>query len=128
MPLKLSLKPSEAVIVNGAVMRNGDRRGIMVLENKARVLREKDVVFPEAVQNAAEHAYFALMQLYLTGESVGPLFEDAMAALCDVAHQSNDELIRRRVSEIGFAMAEGDTYLALSKCRKLLKAHGGAHG
>lgn len=128
MPLKLSLKPSEAVIVNGAVMRNGDRRGVMVLENKARILREKDVVFPESVRNAAEHAYFALMQLYLTGETEGALYEDAIAALCDVAHQSQDDLIRRRVSEIGFSIAEGDTYAALSKCRKLLKAQGDGHG
>ena len=44
MPLKLSLKPKEAVVVNGAVLRNGDRRGTILLQNQARVLRQKDVL------------------------------------------------------------------------------------
>ena len=43
MPLKLSLKPGETFVVNGAVVRNGDRRGVLLLENRARVLREKDI-------------------------------------------------------------------------------------
>lgn len=127
MPLKLSLKPSEAVIVNGAVMRNGERRGIMVLENKARVMREKDVVFPETVKTAAEHAYFAIMQLYLTGETSGSLYDDAVLALCDVAAQSEDDLVRRRSVDIGVCLAQGDTYSGLSKCRKLLKSYGVGH-
>ncbi len=47
MPLKLSLKPKEAVVVNGAVLRNGERRGTILLQNQARVLRQKDVLEPE---------------------------------------------------------------------------------
>ena len=47
MPLKLSLKPGETFVVNGAVVRNGERRGILLLENRARVLREKDIMQPE---------------------------------------------------------------------------------
>ena len=46
MPLKLSLKPGETFVVNGAVVRNGDRRGVLLLENQARVLREKDILHP----------------------------------------------------------------------------------
>jgi len=128
MPLKLSLKPSEAVIVNGAVMRNGERRGIMVLENKARVMREKDIVFPEAVQTAAEHAYFALMQLYLTGETSGAIYDDVIVSLCDIAASTKDDLVAQRVQDIAIAAAAGDTYIALSKCRKLLKVDGGRDG
>ena len=40
MPLKLSLKRGETFVVNGAVVRNGDRRGVLLLETKARILRE----------------------------------------------------------------------------------------
>ena len=33
MPLKLSLKPGEKFVVNGAVIQNGDRRGVLLLQN-----------------------------------------------------------------------------------------------
>jgi flagellar protein FlbT len=36
MPLKLSLKPGEKFVLNGAVVQNGDRRSVLVLQNKAR--------------------------------------------------------------------------------------------
>ena len=76
MPLKLSLKPKEAVVVNGAVLRNGDRRGTIPLQNHARVLRQKDVLDPEATRSAEEHLYFAVMQMYLTGETEGQTKSD----------------------------------------------------
>ena len=44
MPLKLSLKPGEKFVLNGAVVQNGDRRGVLILQNKASVLREKDIM------------------------------------------------------------------------------------
>ena len=43
VPLKLSLKPGEKFVLNGAVVQNGDRRGVLILQNKASVLREKDM-------------------------------------------------------------------------------------
>ncbi|MFN9357685.1 MAG: flagellar biosynthesis repressor FlbT, partial [Alphaproteobacteria bacterium] len=42
MPLKLSLKPGEKFVCNGAVLTNGDRRVSLVIENKASILRDKD--------------------------------------------------------------------------------------
>ena len=47
MPLKLSLKPGEKFVLNGAVLTNGDKRTSLVIQNKACVLREKDIMQPE---------------------------------------------------------------------------------
>ena len=47
MPLKLSPKPGEKFVLNGAVLANGDKRTSLVLQNKACVLREKDIMQPE---------------------------------------------------------------------------------
>ena len=44
MPLKLSLKPGEKFVLNGAVLANGDKRISLVIQNKACVLREKDII------------------------------------------------------------------------------------
>jgi flagellar protein FlbT len=124
MPLKLSLKPNEAVVVNGAVLRNGERRGTMLLQNQARVLRQKDVLHPEATHEPAEHLYFAVMQMYLTGETEGALYDQAATALAAALNSSNSIEERERVLEISKACASGKTYLALSGCRKLLKSLG----
>jgi len=44
MPLKLSLKPDEKFVLNGAVIQNGDRRATLILQNRCSILREKDIM------------------------------------------------------------------------------------
>ena len=128
MPLKLSLRPSEAVIVNGAVMRNGDRRGVIVVENQAKILREKDVVFPEDINTLVQHAYFAIMQMYLTGETDCGLYDDAMNVLADLVATSQDDILTQRALDVSILLAEDRIYNALSKCRQMMKAAGGQNG
>src|ERR1044071_4409561 len=65
MPLKLSLKPGEKFVLNGAVVQNGDRRGVLVLQNKASVLREKDIMQAEEANTPARRIYFPVMMMYL---------------------------------------------------------------
>ena len=122
MPLKLSLKPKEAVVVNGAVLRNGERRGTILLQNQARVLRQKDVLDPEATHSPHEHLYFAVMQMYLTGETEGALYDQAVTAISAAMAQTQSDEQRERLIEISSACAAGETYQALTRCRKALKA------
>jgi flagellar protein FlbT len=65
LPLKLSLKPGEKFVLNGAVVQNGDRRASLLLQNKASVLREKDIMQQEEVISPARHIYFPVMMMYL---------------------------------------------------------------
>ncbi|MBU2607156.1 MAG: flagellar biosynthesis repressor FlbT [Alphaproteobacteria bacterium] len=120
MPLKLSLKPGETFVVNGAVVRNGDRRGVLLLENQARVLREKDILRPNEATTPVRRAYFAIMQMYLLGEIDGSAYAQAAEAiatlLSTVAHA--DE--RAAVLEISADVAAADLYRALSRCRKMM--------
>ena len=68
MPLKLSLRPGEKLVVNGAVVQNGDRRAALVLQNKASVLREKDIMQPDEADSPAKRIYFPIMLMYLDGQ------------------------------------------------------------
>lgn len=122
MPLKLSLKPKEAVVVNGAVLRNGERRGTILLQNQARVLRQKDVLDPDETRSAEEHLYFAVMQMYLTGQTEGQLYDQTVMAIAAALNETKKEDLRAQIVEISTACAAGQTYQALSLCRKLLKA------
>lgn len=121
MALKLSLKPGETFILNGAVVRNGDRRGILLLENQARVLREKDIMQPEEATTPARRGYFAIMQMYLSGETEGPAYDRTMRSLADLLAVTPMPAERALLSEISAHIAAGNLYKGLAKCRKLVK-------
>ncbi len=120
MPLKLSLKPGETFVVNGAVVRNGDRRGVLLLETQARILREKDILDPSDVSGAASRTYFAVMQMYLLGEVDGPLYTQAAEALSGLMADMPEA--RDEILQISADVVAGDLYRALSRCRKLMPA------
>ncbi len=123
MPLKLSLKPGETFVVNGAVVRNGDRRGVLLLETQARILREKDILDPSDASTPASRAYFAVMQMYLLGEVDGPLYNqtaEALASLLAATPEAREEIL-----QISADVVAGDLYKALSRCRKLMPAQAG---
>lgn len=121
MPLKLSLKPGETFILNGAVVRNGDRRGVLLLENQARVLREKDIMQPEDANTPTKRAYFAVMQMYLSGETEGAAFDRTLRSLADLIAVTPIPEERELISEISAHVSAGNLYKALSKCRKLVQ-------
>ena len=76
MPLKLSLKPGEKFVLNGAVVENGDRRATLVLQNKASVLREKDIMQEHEVDTPAKRIYFPVMMMYLSSTSQDGLYDE----------------------------------------------------
>ena len=68
MPLKLSLKPGEKFVCNGAVLTNGERRVSLVIENKASILRDRDIMQADQANTPAKRIYFPIMMLYLDAE------------------------------------------------------------
>ena len=52
MALKLSLKPDEKFVINGAVVQNGKRRTNLVLLNKVSILRQKDIMLAKYTRKA----------------------------------------------------------------------------
>ena len=63
MALKLTLKPGEKFVINGAVIANGDRRATLVLHNKASILRERDILKADDVDTPSKRIYFAIMSM-----------------------------------------------------------------
>ena len=121
MPLKLSLKPGEKFVLNGAVVQNGDRRGVLILQNKASVLREKDIMQAEDATSPARRIYFPVMMMYLD-EAGAPRFFD------EFAHRLNDfmsaiqnaEVLADCVAVSKHVMSR-EYYKALMLCRRLIE-------
>ena len=114
MALKLSLKPHERFVLNGAVVENGDRRGVLLLQNKASVLREKDIMQAEAADSPARRVYFPVMMMYL--DEAG-------------ASRWYDEFVRRmgefmgviRCVNVSKQVLSREHYKALMICRRMIE-------
>ena len=65
MPLRLTLKPRERVIISGAVVKNGDSRIELFIENQVPILREADILSPNAVNTPCERVYLAVQLMYV---------------------------------------------------------------
>ena len=121
MPLKLSLKPGEKFVLNGAVVQNGDRRTTLVLQNKASVLREKDIMQPEEVNTPARRIYFPMMMMYLDDASPGRYYDEFAQRLTEfMSAIGNPDVLADCVSISKHAMAR-EYYRALMLCRKLIE-------
>ena len=120
MPLKLSLRPGEKFVLNGAVVQNGDRRAVLVLQNKASVLREKDIMQPDEVQTPARRIYFPVMMMYLDEGSAERHYDEFVRRLTEfMGVISNPTVLADCVNISKHCMAR-EYYKALMLCRKLI--------
>jgi len=121
VPLKLSLKPGERFVLNGAVVQNGDRRGVLVLQNKASVLREKDIMQQEEAVTPARLVYFPVMMMYLDEANATRYYEEFVRRLSEfMGVIRNPDVLADCVSVSKHAMAK-EYYKALMLCRKLIE-------
>ena len=120
MPLKLSLKPGERFVLNGAVVQNGDRRGVLVLQNKASVLREKDIMQQEEASTPARRIYFPVMMMYLDETAAPTYFEEFASRLAEfMGAISNADVLADCVVVSKHVLAR-EYYKALMACRQII--------
>jgi flagellar protein FlbT len=65
MALKITLKPHEKMIIDGAVVTNGNNRCELHIENSVPILRQKDILSEKDVNSPAGHIYFAIQLMYI---------------------------------------------------------------
>ena len=67
--LVLKLAPKERVLINGAVIENGDRRSrLQILTRDAHILRLRDAIHPDEATTPVRRVCYAA-QLILSGDS-----------------------------------------------------------
>lgn len=120
MPLKLSLKPGEKFVLNGAVVQNGDRRGVLILQNKASVLREKDIMQADEATSPARLVYLPVMMMYLDEAGASRYYDEFVRRLSEfMSVIRNPEVLADCVAISRHAMSK-EYYKALMLCRKLI--------
>lgn len=117
--LVLKLGPRERVLVNGAVIENGDRRSCLsIVTPNANILRLKDAIHPDEARTPVRRACYAA-QLVLTG---------------DAPSESSRQHLLRRIEELSHVFLDPDSRRLLAqatdsvltdqfyKCLKALRA------
>jgi flagellar protein FlbT len=119
MPLKLSLKPLEKFVLNGAVVTNGDKRTSLVLQNKACVLREKDIMQPEDATTPARRIYFPIMMMYLDPSEDEKYYNDFALRMTEFMGAIQNRDVLASCLEVSREVMGGSYYKALMLCRRL---------
>lgn len=119
--LVLKLGPHERVLINGAVIENGEKRSrLAVMTPNANILRLRDAIHPEAVNTPVRRVCY-IAQLVLTGD-VDP--EEAKLQLLRGIEQLSQVLTdfdsRSQLTLASRSVMENQHYQALKALRSLL--------
>lgn len=119
MALRLTLRPHERVIIGGAVLRNGESRSELLVENEVPVLREQDILSPSSVRTPCQRIYLALQLMYVDRERYAEhqASYEELAADVQLAAPSLGPVLQAIEEQVG----AGRVYQALKSARGLLQ-------
>ncbi len=119
--LILKLAPKERILINGAVIENGDRRAkISICTPDANILRLKDAIHPEAVNSPISRLCY-ICQLVLSGDAEKiAATRQVVLGIEQVSRIFLDPDSRNILSHATSAITENDFYRALKHLRLLL--------
>ena len=119
--LVLKLGPKERVLVNGAVIENGDRRSrLSILTQNANILRLRDAIHPDEVNTPVRRVCY-IMQLVLSGDAdPEEAKHQLMRGIEQLSQVFTDRDSRIQLTEATDAIIAGQHYRALKALRALL--------
>jgi len=119
--LVLKLSPHERVLINGAVIENGDRRSrFNVVTPNAHILRLRDAIHPEQVTTPVRRVCY-IAQLVLSGDvETGTATTQLLRGIEQLSQVFRDPDSRETLDRATRAVTMGDFYPALRNLRTLL--------
>ena len=119
--LAVKLKPGERLVVNGAVLHNGNTRNVIYFANRASILRERDVMQVEQAVTPTARVYYIVQLMLLNPEDVETTyrvtFEQLMTGLLRTFRSPP---ILKSLTDCAFWVGDGDYYKALAALRPVL--------
>ena len=118
--LVLELRPGEAMIINGALVRFRTRSRIELMA-KARFMFGKQIMAPGQADTPARRIYFALQSAYVgQGEERERGLSDAHDLIAAFKSATTSALAREILDRAEAAAAGDDCYLALKLTRRII--------
>lgn len=119
MALKIALKPKERIVIAGAVIRNGEKRSDMIIENKVPILREKDILGEAEANTPCRRIYFVVQLMYLDEENLSQHYKNYWNLVRDVVGAAPS--MGSRIDQISELIVNGNYYKALRASRELIE-------
>ena len=120
MALKITLKTGERVVIGGAVITNGTSgKCELIVENKAPVLREKDILGEKEADSPCRRIYFAIQLMYIDQENLA-LHSDTYWKNVEQVVQAAPSL-SGRIDRISEHIVNGRYYQALKLAGKMIE-------
>lgn len=119
--LVLKLGPKERVLINGAVIENGDKRSrLSIMTPNANILRLRDAIHPEEVNSPVRRVCY-IAQLVLSGDAdASEASHQLFRGIEQLSQVLTDDDSRRLLTSATAAVTEGQFYQALKTLRGLL--------
>lgn len=119
--LVLKLAPKERVLINGAVIENGDRRTRMsIMTPNANILRLKDALHPDEATTPVKRICYAA-QLVLSGDAeIERATSELLRGIEQLSQVFRDPDSRAILNEATEAVSNARVYQALKTLRLLI--------
>ncbi|RFP86544.1 flagellar biosynthesis repressor FlbT [Rhodobacteraceae bacterium 63075] len=119
--LILKLGPHERVLVNGAVIENGDKRSRLAIKTpNASILRLKDAIHPEEANTPVRRVCY-IAQLVLSGDMCPKKAKlQVLRRIEELSQVLTDRDSRRHLDLATKATGDGEYYRCLKALRALL--------
>lgn len=119
--LVLKLSPRERVLINGAVIENGERRSrINIVSPNAHILRLRDAIHPEDAKTPVKRVCY-IVQLILSGDAdVNVARRQLLTGVEQLSQVFKDQDSREILAMATTYVVEGNYYPALKSLRTLL--------
>ncbi|MEM1362019.1 MAG: flagellar biosynthesis repressor FlbT [Pseudomonadota bacterium] len=119
--LVLKLGPRERILINGAVIENGDRRSrLNIVTPNANILRLKDAIHPDEANTPVRRVCY-ITQLVLSGDVDPDEGEKQIAAgIAQLSQAFTDADSLEQLRSAAVTASAGQFYQALKHLRSLL--------
>ena len=120
MALKLTLKPNERILINGCIVRNSDRRQLLLIENKADVVREGDLLDENDARTPVKEVYYFVQAALLDPKvraKLVPIVQKKLGKLVPVFHDD----MAQHIFEAANHASNTDFYKAMRSLRPLIE-------
>jgi flagellar protein FlbT len=119
--LVLKLAPHERVLINGAVIENGDKRSrLAIMTPNANILRLRDAIHPEQVTTPVRRVCY-IAQLVLSGDAKADEAKvQMMRGVEQLSRAMTDHDSRAQLAAATEALLDDQFYQALKALRTLL--------
>lgn len=119
--LVLKLGPRERILINGAVIENGERRSrINIVTPNANILRLRDAIHPDEVNTPVRRVCY-LVQLILSGDAdPTEVHSQLMRGIEQLSQVLTDSDSRQLLNQASKATTEHQYYQGLKALRALL--------